>query len=73
MNLILHSRCTPQFIKWCTPVFGGHHDVSFKHMLLRVIFDVPHRTGAGLADVYRPPDVPHDVTKFSAYAPLSSF
>ena len=38
--------------------------LCFKHMLLRVIFDVPCRTGAGLADVHRSPDVPHDVAKF---------
>ena len=38
--------------------------LSFKHMLLRVISDVPRRTGAGLADEHRSPDVPHDVTQF---------
>ena len=37
--------------------------VRFKHMLLRVV-DVPRRTGTGLYDVHRSPDVPHDVTNF---------
>ena len=35
INLLLHSRCTPQFIKWCTPVFGVHHGVT---QLLSICF-----------------------------------
>ena len=38
--------------------------LNFMHMLLRIVIKVPLRTDAGLVDVHRSSDVPHDVAQF---------